>query len=78
MDVIKEYVLVEVNRYIMNDYVPGTWRDTIFADKIKQKVKDKFGLKNANEYGSYAYEQFKRYAKDFDYVSDRLNYFGDL
>lgn len=78
MDNVKEFVITEVHKYLMNDYVPGTWKDTIFADKIKQRVKEKFGLTNANEYGSYAYEQFKRYAKEYDYVGDRLNYFGDL
>lgn len=78
MDIVKDFVLTEVNKYLMNDYIPGTWRDTIFANKIKEAVKAKFKIDNADEYGSYAYEQFKRYAKDFDYVSDRLNYFGDL
>lgn len=74
---IKEFVLCEVNKYLMNDYVPGTWKDTIFANKIKEAVKTKFKI-DSDEVSSYAYEQFKRYAKEYGYVSDRLNYFGDL
>lgn len=73
----KDFVLNEVHKYLMNDYIPGTWRDTIFATKIREAYKERFGV-DSDEVSAYAYELFKHYALDYNYVSDRLNYFGDL
>lgn len=80
MDKVKEFAICEIQKYIMNDYVPGTWKDSIFADKIKLATKKKFSLDDeaTQELGSYIYNKFKSYAIDYGYVADRLNFFGDL
>lgn len=80
MDNVKEFAISEMQKYMKNNYVPGTWRDNIFSDKIKQAAKEKFGLdeKTTNELGFYIYNKFKFYAIEYGYVADRLNFFGDL